>query len=178
MDYAELSAAYVLGALSPIERAEIGQRRLYDLALNDAILAEEARLSEMGGLPAAMADDNKLWGRIAGALAAEQSALSNVSLNVFSDGNWEQHTDLIDSKILWSDKAMLLRCGPGAVEPEHPQEQGEDEHMIVIAGDVMMGGRTFNVGDYLKIEGGTMHAEMRSRGGCILLSQYLPTSQN
>ncbi|MEQ1510329.1 MAG: hypothetical protein ABL909_08040 [Sphingopyxis sp.] len=172
MDHQEIALAFVVGALSPSERAEVARRRLYDGELNAAILAEETRLSGLEQPIAAALPADALWDRISGAMANEQAAFAKARPESFSDGAWEEHTDKIDKKMLWSDKAMLLRCGPGAIEADHEQDADEDEHMLVVAGDVVMGGRTFGTGDYIHIEAGSLHREMTTTGGCILFSHY------
>ena len=67
---------------------------------------------------------------------------------------------------------MLIRCAPGGVEPEHNQPTDEDEHIIVIAGDLHMGGRSFSTGDYIFVPAASVHQPMHSTGGCILFTQY------
>ncbi|MEK6541462.1 MAG: hypothetical protein AABZ45_04995 [Pseudomonadota bacterium] len=173
MDHHETALAFVVGALSPAERAEVARRRLYDGALDKAILAEELRLVGLDQVPSSARPSEELWSRISGAMALEQAAFAHARPEVFSDGQWERHNEKIDRKDLWSDKAMLLRCGPGAVEGDHDQDSSEDEHILVIAGDVVMGGRTFSTGDYIFVEAGSNHGEMTTRDGCILFSQYV-----
>lgn len=174
MENQEIAIAFVVGALSPTERAEIAVRRLYDAALDQAIMTEEQRYTGLSEEQAFALPSDALWDRIAGAMAVEQQCFAHARQQEFSQGAWESHAEKIDKKTLWSDKAMLLRCGPGAVECDHQQDGDEDEHMLVIAGDVIMGGRTFSTGDYLFIEAGSLHREMTTRGGCILFSQYVP----
>lgn len=176
MDTAEIALAYVLGSLSPIERAETAQRRLYDLGLDRAIVAEEARLAGLGQMPLAAPPADRLWDRIAGAVSAQEQAWSSASLQSFSDGDWIPYAPRIDAKELWSERSLLLRCGPGALEPAHQQSADEDEHVLVLAGDLEMGGRTMTAGDYVRVTAGAHHAEMTSRGGCILLMHYTPVA--
>ncbi|MEQ1689338.1 MAG: hypothetical protein ABL874_12265 [Sphingopyxis sp.] len=178
MDHQETALAFVVGALSPAERAEVARRRLYDGALDQAITSEEQRLAGLDHTPSVAQSADGLWDRISGAMAMEQEAFAHARPESFSDGVWEVHTDKIDKKILWSDKVMLLRCGPGAVEDDHDQDMDEDEHILVVAGDVVMGGRTFSTGDTIHVKAGSLHRVMTTRDGCILLSQYVPTAAN
>ena len=174
MDHQETALAFVVGALSPAERAETARRRLYDGALDQAILNEEQRLAGLASVPPVAHRADGLWDRIAGAMAMEQAVFSHARPESFGDGHWEMHNDKIDKKLLWSDKAMLLRCNPGAVEDDHDQDADDDEHILVVAGDVMMGGRTFSTGDTIHVEAGSLHRAMTTREGCILFSQYVP----
>ena len=64
----------------------------------------------------------------------------------------------------------MLRCRPGARIPAH--DHGEDEQIVVISGDFVVGGRTFRAGDYHCSPKGNPHGEAYTRGGCLLLSQY------
>ncbi len=172
MSKEENAVDFVLGALSPGERSVIARTRLYDGALDVAIRELEARcgplLMPSGEAPVS----TSLWARIDAALAEEQEALSGKSIEPFPDGGWFDHGPGIEAKQLWAEKTLLLRCVPGALEGAHTQE--EDEHVIVIAGDLVVGGRSFATGDYLFIPAGIRHHAMRSQGGCILFMQYAP----
>lgn len=164
--------AFVLGALSPEEREEVTRLRLYDSALDQEIRMAEHLYARMQDEEPAAALRTPLWDRIQQAVAAEQAALAGNQIEECSDGDWQQHNSLIDMKNLWSDKAILIRCNPGGIEEAHEQPSDEDEHIIVVAGDLNIGGRVFRTGDYIRVPAGSMHSRMSSNTGCILFTEY------
>ena len=160
---------YALGALSADERAELSRARLHDAALDRSIDTLELSLAALA--PAGtIALDATLWDRIATALDLERREFAEVELHCFADGDWEPMAPAIEAKQLWSARTHLLRCQPGASDGEHIQE--EDEHIVLIAGDVVIGGRALSTGDHLVFAAGTRHPAMRTMSGCILLVHY------
>lgn len=170
MSNQETAVDFVLGALSPGERSSITRTRLYDGTLDRAIRAMEARCGPLAIPPGAAPVSTALWARIDAALTEERDALSGKGVEPFPDGSWCDYGPGIEAKQLWAEKTVLLRCEPGALEAAHDQD--EDEHVIVIAGDLIVGGRSFGTGDYLFIPAGIRHHAMSSEGGCILFMQY------
>ncbi|MVZ98063.1 hypothetical protein EUU23_10130 [Sphingorhabdus sp. IMCC26285] len=176
MNINEMATQYVMGILSPRERHAVSLERLYNLELDREIIRLEQLLGE--GLVATKPACNAgtLWDRIDTALTRELTALGDKCVEDFSEGAWEAHGTGIDVKPLWSDKAILIRCVPGGYEEEHGQPHDEDEHIIVIAGDLNIGGRTFSTGDYICVPAASIHQRMHSDGGCILFTLYKNTS--
>lgn len=172
MPHDEIAAHYVLGALSPEARQSLDVTRLHNKALDGTIARLEAKLAPLAG-PARDATiiPTGLWSRISAALETEQDAMAGKRVEPFGQGGWVDYAPGIELKPLWSERAMLLRCQPGAQEPEH--DQHEDEHVIVLAGDLVMGGRGFGIGDYLFIPSDARHAHMHTVNGCILFMQYI-----
>ena len=160
---------YVLGALSADERATLNIARLHDAALDRNIDSLELSLGALA--PAGNVEiDSTLWDRIATALDLERSEFTGVELRCFTDGDWEKMAPAIDAKPLWSARTHLLRCQPGASDTEHLQE--DDEHIVMIAGDLVIGGRVLSTGDHLFFPAGSRHPAMRTVNGCILLTHY------
>jgi hypothetical protein len=160
---------YVLGALSAGDRAALERRRLHDAALDHRISALEATLS--GLLPSEKVDiGSALWAKIAGALEFEKKEFAEVELQSFGEGKWEQLMPGVEARTLWGERTRLLRCQPGAADAEHQQE--DDEHILMIAGDLMIGGRVLTTGDHLFFPTGSRHPAMRTVQGCILLMHY------
>jgi ChrR Cupin-like domain len=164
---------YVLGTLSAPEREEVSRERLYNADLDKEIgLAERlyARLQ-----PEASDDQvsSGMWNRISTALQTEQDALAGKYIEDCVSGNWQEHGPRIEFKPLWSDAAILIRCNPGAVEDSHDQPLDQDEHILVIAGELDVGGRIFGTGDYIRVPAGSIHMRMSTRSGCILFTEYV-----
>lgn len=172
MDQLEYATAFVLGALNPAERTAASTRRLYDKALDRAIRTEEHRLAALE-VPAAASPPQAMWDRISAAVEAEEIAFADARPDPYAGGVWEVHNDRIDRKEVWGGKAMLMRCEPGAVEAEHMQDSADDEFILVVAGTLAMGGRTFSTGDTMIVPAGVPHQEMSSKDGCLLLVQYV-----
>jgi hypothetical protein len=160
---------YVLGALSADERATLNRTRLHDAALDRSIDSLELSLGALA--PAGSVETGPaLWARIETALDLERRAFTDVVLRSFADGNWEPLAPGIDAMSLWSARTQLLRCQPGAADTEHRQE--DDEHIVMIAGDLLIGGRALATGDHLFFPAGSRHPVMRTMNGCILLMHH------
>lgn len=172
------ATAYVLGALSPGERDEVARERLYNSALDEHIQMAEQLFA--GLQPEEVTDAQYVhrpaadWSRIKQALRQEQAALAGKHVQECGDGTWQLHGPRIEFKTLWSDGAILIRCNPGAFEDTHDQPSDLDEHILVIAGDLDIGGRIFGTGDYVRVPAGTVHQRMETHGGCLLFTEYRP----
>ncbi len=174
MTIEEKAVGYVLGSLSDAEREAVARERLYHSALD-----KEIRLTEQtyGGLQFDESDvavSDVMWSRISGAVAREKSALATKSIEDCESGSWQVHGPGIEFKQLWSDGALMIRCNPGAMEEMHDQPADLDEHILVLAGDLVISGRVFGIGDYIRVPAGTSHQPMETRGGCLLFTEYLP----
>jgi hypothetical protein len=163
---------YVMGSLSIEERDAVGRERLYHGALDEEIRSAEQLFAGLHQDEADGTDHADLWGRISDALEQEKRDLAGKYVEECSAGEWQEHGPRIEFKPLWSDKAILIRCNPGAIEEAHDQPEDDDEHILVIAGDLDVGGRVFGTGDYIRVPAGTQHRRMSTRGGCILFTEY------
>jgi hypothetical protein len=73
---------------------------------------------------------------------------------------------------LFADRAanrrtVLLEMAPGSVFPDH--EHASIEEVILLEGDLAIGGTVLRKHDYIRIRPGVAHGEPRSEGGCIAL---------
>jgi len=89
-----------------------------------------------------------------------------------SEGEWIKRTDLVWQKILHSDpntghKIYYLRCKPGAVIAPHQHKR--DEHALVLEGSFNILGTTIQAGDSHFSRAGSMHSEITSPNGCLIL---------
>lgn len=62
---------------------------------------------------------------------------------------------------------QVVRLEPGARYPSH--RHSKPESCYVLEGDVQIGGDSFGMGDFTLAPAGTLHGEVSSRGGCLLL---------
>ena len=164
-----LAQDYVFGALSPPERAEVARARLSDRELDREILDAERVFAPLTEATGEMTPSEGLLDRITGAIAAEAEAMAGKVALGFDEGHWLPFKPGIQVKRLWGKTAVLLRCEPGAVLPAH--DHADHEHIVVVAGDFVVGGRSFGPGDYHGSPAGSGHADAFTRGGCVLLVQ-------
>lgn len=173
MSIEDKARGYVLGSLSPEEREGVTRERLYNAQLDGEIILVEQLYA--GLVPDQEPDVAKsdVWDRISDAIEEEKSALAGKYAEDCSSGEWQEHGHLIEFKTLWSDKAVLIRCNPGAVEEAHDQPADDDEHILIVAGDLNVGGRIFGTGDYIRVPAGVRHQRMTTQNGCILFTEYV-----
>jgi anti-sigma factor ChrR (cupin superfamily) len=165
MSNEQTAIAYVMGALSPAERDEVARERLYNAELDEHIHLAEQLFAGLQTAAAAEPLAASNWQGIEQALQRERSALAGKYIEECADGDWQEHGPRIEFKPLWSDSVILIRCNPGAVEAEHDQPADQDEHILVVAGDL-------DVGDYIRVPAGTLHRRMETHGGCLLFTEY------
>lgn len=88
------------------------------------------------------------------------------------DGEWVLRAPKIWKKLLSEDASTgrtvyLLRCEPGAVIPQHRHERAE--YVFVIEGSFEIDGVVVRSGDFQSSVAGSLHAEIRSPEGCLVL---------
>ena len=166
---------FVLGALSPQERAEAMSARRYDPELDAEIAAWEGRLAPLtapaknSGGDAPSAD---LLDRIEAQIDAEAAEHGDKFVDMADEGAWAPYSPGVEAKQLWNNRTAMLRCRPGAVI--EPHEHPAFENIVVIAGDLVIGGRSYGPGDYHGSPARSKHGALTTRGGCLLLIQYAP----
>lgn len=167
----DIVPAFVLGLLRSGERDLVLRRRLYDQKLDAEICALENLLSAFLPKETGWQPNELLWRRICDAVTHEQCLAAGGAFSCLG-GGWDRMGPGIDCKSLWSDKAILIRCSPGAFEDAHAQPLGEDEHIVVIAGELVIGTRILSSGDYVHIPAASLHARMHTVTGCLIFTQY------
>ena len=160
---------FVLGAMSPEERAAMAEARRHDADLDRAVLKAEQELAPLAVSAGALTPPTDLWDRIDSALDVELDARAGRSLELMDEGMWEPMCDGVDFKWLWNGNTKLLRCKPGAEMPVHDHD--DMEHLIVVSGDLILGGRAFLPGDYIRSPKGHDRHVHTTRNGCLLLWQ-------
>jgi anti-sigma factor ChrR (cupin superfamily) len=63
---------------------------------------------------------------------------------------------------------LMVEMKPGARFPDHPHDDTAEDG-LVISGDVQMGDRLMQAGDYYHAEPGTVHVDVSSPSGCTAL---------
>jgi hypothetical protein len=166
----DLALDFVLGALPSSERAGVARARLSDPALDGRIETLETQFAPLAAAAGEVAPPDQLRDRILDALQSEAREHSGKFSEEVGEGRWIRYKPGIVAKRLWNRRTVMLRCSPGAILPAH--DHGEAEHIIVISGDFVVGGRTFGPGDYHCSPKGNAHGDAFTRGGCLLLVQY------
>jgi hypothetical protein len=166
----DIALEFVLGSLSPAERSEVMRARLSDPALDREIDTLDAQFAPLTGAAGMVAPPAGLFDRIVEALGEEAREHEGKFSQEAGEGHWLPYRPGIMAKRMWNRRTVMLRCSPGACLPAH--EHGEAEHIIVISGDFVVGGRTFGPGDYHCSPKGNAHGDAFTRGGCMLLVQY------
>ncbi len=159
-----------LGALAPAERAEVPGTRP-DRA--NQVRAEDELLAGLATLAPAADPPEGLFAAIEAGIDA--SAPIQIETLRADEGEWDQLSDKIWKKILFSDSRTgesmyLLRCAAGAVLPSHKHDH--DEHIFVIEGEFWVGDLLVKAGDFHMARAGTTHAEHRSQTGCLVLMHH------
>lgn len=176
MSIEDKAIGYVLGSLSPEERDSVARERLFNTGLDKEISSVQRLYSGLLRHNEIEHSVKDIWSRITVAIANEDAALADIFVEDCRSGDWQDYAPLIETKTLWSDKAILIRCNPGAVEEEHDQPVDEDEHILVVAGDLNVAGRIFGTGDYLRVPANAVHKKMTTERGCLLFTEYVAAS--
>ncbi|MDB5720962.1 MAG: hypothetical protein JWP15_1580 [Alphaproteobacteria bacterium] len=161
---------FVLGSLSGAERQEVARARLVDPMLDAEIERLEAQFAPLTGLAGELAPPAHLQARVMAAVAGEHHEFLGKSALEAGEGRWLPYRPGIDARRMWNRRTIMLRCRPGAVLPAH--DHPEDEHVVVVSGDFVVGGRSFGPGDYHHSRAGARHGDAFTRNGCLLLVQY------
>lgn len=160
---------FVLGNMTPEQRASMEQARRYDPGLDQGIRDAEDSLAPLSLAAGEITPPRGLWKRIKSAIDAESEALGGRTIAELDKGDWQPVAPGIDSKLMWNSRTALLRCAPGAILPFHVHD--DDEHLLVLSGDLIIGGRTFLGGDYIGSRRGIDRFPHSTRTGCLILSQ-------
>lgn len=160
---------FVLGSMTPDERATMELARRFDPELDQGIRDAEDSMAALSVAAGELNPSPGLWNRIRAAIDEQDEAMENRTLVELGDGDWQPMEPGIDSKLLWNEKTIMLRCAPGAVIVSHFHD--EDEHLLVLAGDLIIGNRTFLAGDYIHSGKGPDRFVHTTRNGCLILQQ-------
>ncbi len=162
---------FVLGSMTPEDRAAMQLARRYDPELDQDLKDAEDSLAPLSQAAGEIAPPPGLWSRIEAAIDLGDPALHGRTIIELDQGDWQPVLPGIEMKTMWDDRTSLLRCAPGAVLPDHSHEG--DEHLLVLSGDLIIGGRTFLAGDYIGNRAGYDGFPHTTRTGCMILSQIV-----
>jgi len=162
MDREEIAALAALGMLKPAEAAQASRTEVRKLEEAVASLAEVVQpVAPPPGLK------DRLLQRVE---AYEQlRPLADVRRN---EGGWQSAFPGVDVRTLFRDRAtgqstVLLRMEPGATIPPH--SHGAAEQCLVLEGDIRWGAIAYEAGDFVVMAKDSVHPEVRSDHGNLLL---------
>jgi anti-sigma factor ChrR (cupin superfamily) len=109
----------------------------------------------------------------ASVFAAIEASLDAASAKIDrkTDGIWALTAPGVLTKLLWDGRSLLIQCEIGAIIPEH--EHYADERIIVISGDMDIGGESYGIGDTVWMPKGTHHGQTTTKNGCLILISYV-----
>lgn len=107
-----------------------------------------------------------LWASIASQLDGVDAKIDRQA-----DGIWALTAPGVKTKLLWDGRSLLIQCDIGAIIPEH--EHYAQERIMVISGDMIIGGHTYGVGDAVWMDKGTHHGQTTTKTGCMILISYV-----
>lgn len=191
-DPAELADLYAAGALSVEEQRELDDR----ISKGDSAMVREIQRAEpiirnmleafepvdppariirgvMEQIGAPTSTDEPLAASPTSPAPTRIEALAGSVLRRIGEERWLP-TGLpgVWSRVLYKSKrenrvSMLVKCEPGAYIPHH--EHAGIEELIVLEGDLIVGGNKLLAGDYIRTEPGQDHGDAHSEGGCVCL---------
>ena len=169
-------ALYCLGSLAA-EEASAFERHLSQDGC-DACRAQVAGMAEVsGGLavaPTPQLPPPSVRARVlAEARGARMTVIPTFAFTLEREGDWTEIEPGVRKKILVAARpgdassSYLIRLAPGATTASH--EHDCFEHCYVIAGDLFIAGRHIHGGDYHYAPRGSVHDDIRTEDGCLLL---------
>jgi quercetin dioxygenase-like cupin family protein len=169
------AAEYVLGLLSPEDRAAVERAAASDVTLANEITFWNERLSPL--LDAGeVRPPPDLFDRVQAAIDARVQEpvddLPGTTTIRTTDGQWEPLAPGFERKMLAihgtnGRVTFLVRGEPGARFPAH--EHPDDEECYVIEGDITFDTLTLRAGDYHRALRGSPHPGASTQAGCLLL---------
>lgn len=189
----ERAALHVAGSLSEADRTSF-EKHLH--AGCEVCVAEVAKCAQAVPLLAeatALTPPAHLRAKVLARVAAERILTESPVVDrdgqrfVRSDGlAWgASHLRGVDVKTLLVDRerqriTRIVRMAVGAAIPPH--RHGGVEESYLLEGEVMIEGVLMHSGDYCRAEPGSVHRQVRSASGCVLLvtsaltDEFLPES--
>ena len=167
---------YALGALEDVEAREFERHLSEDCEVCRGEVDAYRRLTGEIGLAVRPAPPDasvreRLLGRIR-RLPTEDPSAGRFEFVLATEGSWETVQPGVHRKDLGrgtgpENHGYLIRLDPGTSATGHAHDISE--HCYVVSGDVFIGGRHLEAGDYHLALPGSAHDVVRSRGGCVLL---------
>jgi anti-sigma factor ChrR (cupin superfamily) len=168
-------ALYALGAL-PAEEALAFERHLSDGCerCREETAAMRDVCDELALAPAPVAPPSAVRARVMAELRhGRATGAPTFAFTLEREGDWIEIQPGVQQKMLVAGRpgdassSYLIHLAPGATAASHRHDCFE--HCYVIAGDLVIADRHIHGGDYHYAPKGTLHHDVRSDGGCLLL---------
>lgn len=168
-DFDVAAGEYVLGILSAEQRLRFEERLVNEPALRKQVAGWESLLSRLEPADRAM-PPAELWSKIERDLDQPANAPPFHTVRL-DDGEWAPIRPGLERKLLYRDPttgsgSYLFRMEPGASIEGHHHERAEE--CLILEGDLTIGDLHLHAGDYHVAEGGTIHPDLKSRGGAVM----------
>jgi mannose-6-phosphate isomerase-like protein (cupin superfamily) len=167
----EQAALYALDALPPAEAGSFRQRIAAGCPACTIAVADCRQTIAM--LPWAAPDAKPSAGlrqRILDSVTKKERRKPVGLLVKPDDTPWITSAPGIETRMLYSDKTMLVRMAAGTVLPEHPHIHAEQ--CLVLEGSIRTEKVTAYAGDFTYMPAGSNHPPLYSDTGCLLLIAY------
>ena len=168
------AAAYALGALEGEERSAFLRKLEASEALQEEVQLWQNRLAQLESFTEMVEPDASDWHAVSRQLGFTTSGTRSIHEH---EAIWIHFEPGVDIKYLQVDpvsaaRTALLRMEPGCSVSSHPHDQ--TEHCVVLQGDVTLDQHRLSRGDLHIAPAGTLHSEIHSEGGCLLLLHWEP----
>jgi anti-sigma factor ChrR (cupin superfamily) len=172
----ELASAYVIGTLDGAEREAARIRAVEDHAFAARVQEWETRLD-----PLLSEDESKLpeglFAKIEAAIDASGADLPGTVTRRAGAGEWTQVHPGLNIKVLnriekLNRQTIMVRLDAGCEYESH--EHSQDEEILMISGDLIIGNLVLGPGDFHVAHVGRKHPVHRTKTGCVcVISQAI-----
>jgi anti-sigma factor ChrR (cupin superfamily) len=172
----DLAAELVLGALDQDAHRAARIRAREDRNFAAEVEAWEARLAPLG-LPESSDPPPFLLDRIEAQIDRRGALLPGTATKRAHTGDWKEIHPGFRVKLLnriesLNRQTVMVQLDPGAEFRAHPHSQ--DEEIIMISGDLIMGELTLYAGDFHVARADRVHPVSTTRTGCVcIISQAI-----
>ena len=170
-DHLELLSLYALGALPAGESAGAEERLAECAECRTELAALRPVVAALASWPPDVLHPSaSVWERLSRRLADETGQPPLEAPRPAAQPDWEDAAPGIQCRILATDEqtgrvSMLVRLAPGTEYPPHTHAGVEELHML--EGELMVGEKKLQAGDYLRSEPGTSDHHVWSETGCL-----------
>lgn len=98
-----------------------------------------------------------------------QRILNDIIENA-DDAPWRSSRDGVKIRSIWDDRSFLIHCSAGVHFPPHVHDR--EELLVVLDGEMIMGGQPISTGHFEVSPIGTEHPAGEVVEECLLLVQY------
>jgi anti-sigma factor ChrR (cupin superfamily) len=171
-DLDQIAAAYALGILRGIARAEIEARLSDDPALQAKVKLWQENFMAIDLACGRQVPPAGLFDRIVAAIDADTREIPGTQTRRAGTGVWTEMSPGVTYTVLFEDpvarrRSILVRALPGSKYDSHFHDEGHEE-CLVLEGDLSMGDLRLLPGDFHLAAKGSTHPAATTMSGCLL----------